>query len=331
MKMRLKDKLSEMHLLLFVKMMPYMLHEYWTFSKQVARCRMSKESNKLLTDILMTTHAIEKAFSLDKKRKGFGVKKIVGLTRNIEKYIRKYGFSEKLNVPIALVNSYLAFQNDDGFKDKALDEVSVKLNEIIGKFNITENVLKEAGSLSRTREQMIEATHVDFAKLASNRYSFRHFSDEDVSVDILRQALDIAKKSPSACNRQAYRVHVFSDKAKDAILKLQGGASSFYTEANKAVLITADMNRYYTKEMHLPYVDGSLFAMTFIYALTSLGIASIPLTMGQKLEVLKKMNTEMGVPDNEVPVLLIAIGHYPDKAEVSMSHRNEVDTFTIFH
>ena len=87
--MKLKDKLSEQHLLLFLKMTPYMLHEYWNFAKHVARCGMSKNSNKLLTDILMTTHAVEKAFSLDNKRKGFGVKKIVSLTSNIQKYIKK--------------------------------------------------------------------------------------------------------------------------------------------------------------------------------------------------------------------------------------------------
>lgn len=329
--MRIKDKLSEMHLLLFAKMMPYMLHEYWTFSKHVARCNMSKNSNKLLTDILMTTHAIEKGFSLDNKRKGFGVKKIVGLTRNVEKYIRKYGYTDKLDTPVALVNSYLVFQENDGFKDKALDKVAESLKEIIRQNDISTGILNNAGALVKTKEQMLEDTHVDFAKLANNRYSFRHFSNEEVSEDMLRKALGIAKKSPSACNRQAYRVHVFSGKDKDAILKLQGGANSFYTEANKAVLITADMNRYYTKEMHLPYVDGSLFAMTFIYALTSLGIASIPLTMGQKLEVFKKMSAEMDIPANEVPVLLIAIGQYPDTAEVSLSHRNEVDTFTTFH
>ena len=108
--MRLKDKLSEMHCLLFIKMIPYMLYEYWQFSKHIARCGMSKDSNKLLTDILMTTHAIEKAFSLDNKRKGFGLKKVISLTNNIQKYIRKYGYSERLNVSVALVNSYLVFQ-----------------------------------------------------------------------------------------------------------------------------------------------------------------------------------------------------------------------------
>lgn len=329
--MSIKGKLSEIHSLLFLKMVPYMLHEYWEFSKNVARCNMSKDSEKLLTDILMTTHAVEKAFSLNNKRKGFGVKKIVSLTKNLEKFIRKYGYSEKLDVSVALVHRYLAFQKSDGFGNSTLDEVSKRLSAIVEANHISEEVFTKAGYLTLTKAKLLQTTQIDFKKLSANRYSLRHFSEDAVSEETIKEALDIAKKSPSACNRQAYRVHVFSGEDKDRILKLQGGANSFYKEADKAVLITGDMNRYYTTEMHLPYVDASLFAMSFIYALTSLGVASIPLTMGRKLDILKDIHSKMNIPANEVPVLLIAIGNYPDKADVSLSHRNDVDSFTTFH
>ena len=85
--MNIRNKLSENHILLFIKLIPYMFYEYWNFSKYVARCGMSKNSEKLLTEILMTTHALEKAFSLYNKHKGFGVRKIVSLVVNIKKYI----------------------------------------------------------------------------------------------------------------------------------------------------------------------------------------------------------------------------------------------------
>lgn len=329
--MSIKDKLSEKHILLFAKMVPYMIHEYWNFSKHVARCQMSKNSEKLLTDILMTTHAVEKAFSLHDKRKGFGVKKIASLMSNLEKYIRKYGYSEKLDVSVALVHRYLEYQNKDGFQSVVLDDVSERLQKLMALNHLDNHIYDEAGSLVRTKDDMQKLKHVDFKELAAGRFSFRHFSGEEVPDSIIKEALDIAKKSPSACNRQAYRVHVFGGEQKNQILSLQGGANSFYKEANKAVLITGNLNRYYTTEMHLPYVDGSLFAMSFIYALTSLGVASIPLTMGRKMNVLKDIQSQLGIPANEVPVVLIAIGNYPDEAEVSLSHRNNVDSFTTFH
>lgn len=329
--MNIRNKLSENHILLFIKLIPYMFYEYWNFSKYVARCGMSKNSEKLLTEILMTTHALEKAFSLYNKHKGFGVRKIVSLVVNIKKYISKYGYSEKLNVSIALINSYLNYQENVGYENDILDGVKQDFQEIVKNNYLDCKIFEEAGFVVRSKMEMLEATKIDFKKLAYNRFSFRHFSEKDVSNDIITEALDIAKKSPSACNRQAYRVHVFSGKEKDFILQMQGGANSFYNEANKAVLITGNMNRYFTTEMHLPYVDGSLFAMSFIYALTSLGIASIPLTMGRKLEIIKNMKYKMHIPENEVPVILIAIGHYPDNATLSLSYRNQVEKFTTFH
>lgn len=329
--MNIKNKLSENHILLFIKLIPYMFYEYWNFSKHVARCGMSKNPEKLLTEILMTTHALEKAFSLYNKRKGFGVKKIVSLITNIKKYISKYGYSEKLHVSMALINRYLEYQAKDGYENAILETVGQEFQNIIRNNRLDRLIFKEAGFIVRSKTEMLESTKVDFKQLAYNRFSFRHFSDEDVPNALISEALDIAKKSPSACNRQAYRVHVFSGKDKDLILEMQGGASSFYSEANKAVLITGDMNRYFTTEMHLPYVDGSLFAMSFIYALTSLGVASIPLTMGRKLVTLKDVKAKMNIPENEVPVILIALGYYPDSAMLSLSHRNEIESFTTFH
>ena len=259
-----------------------MIYEYWNFTFHTVRCNMSHEPEKLLTEILMTTHALEKAFSIYDKRKGFGVKKAVVLIGNIQKYIRKYGYSEKLDVPIALVNSYLVYQRNDGYENPLLGKVEAGLNDFIAEYGIKKDVLQMAGYRKVNKAEMLDLTNIDFRRLAVNRHSFRHFSKEPVSEETIREALEIAKFSPSACNRQAYRVHVFSGNDKDAILKLQGGANSFYKEADKAILITGDMHRYFTTEMHLAYVDGSLFAMSFIYALTSLGVASIPLTMGRK-------------------------------------------------
>lgn len=67
----------------------------------------------------------------------------------------------------------------------------------------------------------------NFETLAGNRFAIRSFSDTPVPDDILHKALDIARKSPSACNRQSYRVHVFRGDLKNRLLKMQGGANKF--------------------------------------------------------------------------------------------------------
>lgn len=329
--MNLKSKLSEIHLLLFIKMIPYMLHEYWVFTKHLARCEMSKYSEKLLTDILMNTHALEKAFSLGSKKKGFGVQKSQLLVAQIERYIRNYKYSEKLNVPISLLIVYLNYQKDSGFKNSQLDDVDRKLLLILSDMNKAYKDYTNAGYILKTKEEMIQLCDKNYKEMALGRYSFRHFGEKDIPLSVIEEAINIAKKAPSACNRQGYKVHVFGGEMKNKILSIQGGANSFYKEADKAILITGNLFRYYTTEMHLPYIDASLFAMSLIHALTFLGIATIPLTLGRKLKLLNSIMKEFNIPQNEVPVLLIAIGNYPDKATVSLSHRCEMSTFTTFH
>lgn len=329
--MGVKSKLSESRILLFLKMIPDMVSEYWRFAGETVRCRMSKTPEKLLTEILMLTHALEKGLSIHEKKKGYGIQKMKSLANYIKRYIGKYGYKEYLDVPISMVYRLEDFHRKDDVKDKVMDEAVESLDKLLAGIGKRREQFGKAGYVEKRDMDMLALKDASFEELCCNRYAVRHFSNVPVSEDEVRHCLSIAKKSPSACNRQAYRVHMFSGEKKDKMLLLQGGANSFYKEVDKALLITGDLNRYYTMEAHLPYVDASLFGMTLIYALTANGIASIPLTMGRKRNVINACYREMGIPSNEVPVLLIAIGNYPEKMELSKSHRNDVDNFTTFH
>lgn len=308
-----------------------MLYEYWRFASNCARAKMSKKSEKLLSDILMTSHALEKGLSIQNKKKGFGVLKLRTLVRGLNRYVDKYGYSDRILIPLSVVNHYLIFQENDGYMDEMLTRSKQDFEYLLAKINKTKDDLSKGGSFFLTKETMLSLRNSNFADLCNGRYSFRHFSKEHVSDEILTKALDIAKKSPSACNRQAYRIHIYDGKQKDDVLYTQGGARSFHKEASRAIIVTADMERYFLSEVHLGYVDGSLFAMSLIYALTYLGVASIPLTICQPQKVLKKFASDFGIPANEYPVIVIAVGHYPDKAEIAKSERYPVQDFTTFH
>lgn len=329
--MGLKNKLSEMRCLIFIKMIPDMINEYWKFAGETARCNMSKNPDKLLTEILMLTHALEKGLSIKEKKRGFGISKMERLCTYIILYVDKYGYNNQLDVPISVLHVMIDFHESCNVSDKILVTIKSKINELLTK---TDKGLKDfckAGYIEKTSKEMLELKEATFEVLCNQRFSFRHFSDKPVAIDDLLRALDIARKSPSACNRQAYRVHVFEKEKKNRMLLIQGGANSFYQEVDKAILITGNLNRYYTTETHLPYVDASLFGMSLIYALTTNGIASIPLTMGRARSVIKACYKQMEIPKNEVPVLLIAIGYFPQKAQLSMSHRNNINSFTTLH
>jgi len=46
---------------------------------------------------------------------------------------------------------------------------------------------------------------------------------------------------------------------------------------------------------------------------------------------LKKFASDFDIPANEYPVIVIAIGHYPETAEIAKSERYPVQDFTVFH
>ena len=308
-----------------------MVSEYWTFAKSNARSGKTHNANKTLTSILMLTHALEKAFSLPSKRKSFGEKKASELLREISDYISSFGYDRHLEVPIALLLKYIDYHKLNGSisaKQQALESDLDKLLSHLGFDKVTFN---KAGAITKSKEQMETLMHSDFPTLAMGRYSVRDFGEGSIPADALTTALTIASKSPSACNRQAYRVHIFKGKQKKNILDFQGGASSFSDAADVAILVTADLNRYYSREVHLGYVDASLYAMSLIYALTSQGIASIPLTMGIASRKLRQLKKDFGIPTNEMPVILLPAGNYKDSFSVSMSYRNSIEDFVSFH
>lgn len=314
---------------IFIKMIPTMVDEFWRFAKGNARCGNSGNRDKMLTEILMLTHALEKGFSLPNMRKSFGKEKASKLSVLIEKYISSYGYTADLIVPISLMKKYMEFHKENGINSKELDLISDRIQRITEKYK--EICFDKAGSIDKTKEEMLTVAKGDFKTLATGRYSIRNFDKTPVAIESINEAIEIAKKSPSACNRQSYRVHVFEGENKNHILKLQGGANSFSECVDKVILITADLHRYYTREPHLGYVDGSLFAMSLMYALTYLGIGSIPLTLGIKTKNLKRIHTEFDIPENEIPVLLIAVGNYTDSFKVARSERNGITSFTTYH
>lgn len=329
--MNIKQIISENPFAIFCKMLPDQLKSIWQFAGNNARCENSRSKNKSLTDILMLTHALEKAFSLPRPRKSFGFEKANSLLNKIERFIRIFKWDDGLIVPISVLSEYIVYHKNNDSMSPEIIVLKERIDILLKSLSKESGLFNVGGVYNVEKEHLVAAGQENFETLATNRFAVRNFSGIPVLDEVLYRAIDIARKSPSACNRQSYRVHVFRGGKKDELLKMQGGAKSFYDTADSVLLISTDANRYYTREYHLGYVDASLFAMTLMYALTYLGIASIPLTLGIKQSILDNMKKKFYIPKNEIPVILIAIGNYPDTFKVAMSHRNTVESFTTFH
>ena len=167
----------------------------------------------------------------------------------------------------------------------------------------------------------------DFERLAQLRHSVREFGPEPIPDDALRRAVQIAQRTPSVCNRQAWRVHVYtSPHDREMVLGVQDGNAGFGHLASRVLLVSADSRAYVTSgERHQAYVDGGMFAMSLVYALQSQGIASCCLNLCNYFFQDFAVHRACRIPPWEVPVMMIAVGYPPAEFRVAASPRLETD------
>jgi hypothetical protein len=172
-----------------------------------------------------------------------------------------------------------------------------------------------------------------FEQLVCERRSVRTYSGSIIPNDVITQCVALAKRSPSACNRQAVRVHVYSDKKQVAlILERQNGNRGFGRSADKLLLITYDLRALVSSaERNLPFLDGGLFAMTLIYALQDSAVATCCLNVNSHWFRDIALRCALGILPQETPVLLIAIGGYPATCRVPASTRVATEALLRFH
>lgn len=89
----------------------------------------------------------------------------------------------------------------------------------------------------------------------------------------------MAQQTPSACNRQGWKTHIFQGENSHKLIEWQGGCHGFEDQVNTSILVTTDLRAFLFYEVHQAYVDGGLYAMNLINALHSLGIGTIPLSV----------------------------------------------------
>ena len=171
-----------------------------------------------------------------------------------------------------------------------------------------------------------------FDEFSQLRFSIRDFGSLPVDLEHVCAALRLCERTPSACNRQSWRVHVYTEnKLVTKMFKLQGGSKGFNEQMQCAILVCGDLRNYGFYEQNLPFVDGGLYAMNLLYALHYYGLATIPLTMGHKWRITKKIKQEMHLPSHEVPVLLIGVGTFKDNYKVAVSHRYSYNEYVKFN
>lgn len=317
--------LKKSKFLLFLRLFVERVQELRLATRYLASGNRYQNARKLKTDLQIRVHSIEKGMSIGRLKEGFGNKKACDIVDDLRGYVSIGGERQFVVESCSVLQQYVKFKEEIG---QNADDVKTKLDGLMNDCRIKS---LELGGIYRLRyEDVRRKANGNLEEVMASRYAVRDFGTTPIDMGMLRKALKMAEKSPSACNRQSWRVHVYTKDNALKMFNLQGGGKSFASEMQAAILVCADLTSYYLSELNLPYVDGGLYGMNLMLALHHCGLACIPMTMGLTAGYLKMIKREMGVPENEVPVLLIGVGSYKDEFRAAVSYRYPYTRYTTF-
>lgn len=268
--------------------------------------------------LLKAYHGVEKGLSLRDRRPGFGQEKVKHLIRQIDEWEAAYGLTDVAVEAVAALRAYQAF-ND--FNDVNLPWLDVWLKS-------KEESSIQAGTKPVSKKAILDSTAGTGEEFFNSRYSMRQFGPASVPMDDIRKAVKLAQKTPSVCNRQGARVHCF-EQANDA-LQYQPGNRGFGHLASRALVVTANLQAFSgSGERNQAWVDGGMFAMSLLYTLHALGFGACPLAWSQRADADRRVRQALNIPDHEVIIMMIAVGTLPEKFDVAMSRRLELEQVLI--
>jgi nitroreductase len=283
--------------------------------------------------MMFHAHAIEKGLSRSDFRPGFGKIAVPGLAQEMNGWLAagRDTADPFFRSAAAVMQTYFGRHAEvqaDVSDFHALFAPAV--HEVIAQAERA-----EGGVLSATADREA-APPVDtgrgFLDVVYGRRSVRDFIDRPVRTEDIRHAVQIAMQAPSVCNRQAARVHLFDDpEAIKAALDLQGGFGG-YRMPPRLLLVTSDLSAFlFATERNQPFIDGGLFMMTLLLGLQQMGLGSCSLNTAMSAEREAAIRRILKIPENEVFIAFVAVGHYDGTILTPQSRRVPVDAVLVSH
>ncbi|MCD5032915.1 nitroreductase family protein [Enterococcus faecalis] len=296
------------------------------FLKNFSR-KNAVEEKQLKARLLFYSHSIEKGLSRENFRYGFGKTIIPELYNLIKIYhAQKYNLHNIVYLnALSVLNQYINIHKEQGYDIESLIDTEEFITTYL-------NYDFKIGGVKDVKcETANEKKNKNFKELALGRNSVRDYQASAIDLKKINEAIEIATKSPSVCNRQSSRVRVIHSKPViEQALRIQGGFNG-YSCPPCLLLITTD-TRYFIDitERNQVYIDGGLFAMSLLYALEYEGLAACALNtmFDRKKETATRQL--LAISEAENFIMYIAVGNFKKEYRVPKSHRLSVDEIASY-
>ena len=294
------------------------------------------QSEQLRGTMVYYIHRIEKGLSHRRFRAGFG-RSAFGELRSVMDEWRERDYPVDDVTYIAARQVVRAYVRKHRALEKPIPEfVGVWFADEVASVDIESveqaekaDVAGNAGVKTVRAADKRDNASLDYAALFAGRSSVREYAETPVDMGTVRKAVSMSMKTPSVCNRQAYRVLLISNpKFIEQALALQGGWRG-YDAPPVLALISVDVRGFVSVvERNEPYIDGGLFAMAFLTALECESLAACPLNTMMREKQEHEIRKLLGVPDYETLIAFVAIGNFPESIESPVSFRYDASVIT---
>ena len=280
-------------------------------------------------NILFNTHSLEKGFSHFELRP-FGkqkIKIIIGLLKKqvaFENYERLFSFINGINSLREFKKVYEEHKWIDYPEYKEVSEFLAKYKKIIE---------QKTGAYVMTKEELKNDYDIDYNKFIKSRHSTRNYKNMILQIGDIKKAVNMAKYSASACNRQYIKVHYYpKGKMRQNVIDYSLGKGGLYLEGVNTFIITFDTNGLIgAGERNQGYFNAGLFSTNFVNALHSLGIGTCFIQFANSVEEEEKLKKLNEIPSSERIAVILYAGYYDDKSIFCVSPRKDFEEYFTLH
>jgi nitroreductase len=265
-------------------------------------------------------HVLEKGFSFPSVKPCFALG-VVGDLLNLVAIYQKDGDTSNPMYQ-AVIDSLTKYDELNRHLDCYPKALAVRIGSICGE----RSSLESGGSIAFTRSEFFKYSSEPFDKLALSRYSVRDFSDEPVNIDTVYACIEVARKTPSVCNRQAALCYVFTDPEEiKSCLALQQGNRGFGEKIKCLIAVAYDIRLFEgNRERNQGFVDGGMFSMSLLYALHWGNLGAVPLNWSYSGAQNRSLEETGLIKQHHRVVMFIGIGIPADSFKVPISKRRSV-------
>lgn len=280
----------------------------------------------LLSRVIISYHVIEKGLTMPNRRFLFGRKMILQLIHLVDEFESKFGHDEQVNHGSGVIRAYWEMHDVAG--QNLASEDSAFWEEIKEFINRHKDV-PVAYQAHMTKNEFYRHKNSLFPEFAWSRHTLRHYSSRDLTIDKLRQAIDLARTTPTACNRQHCRVYCVANKDTiGKVLSLQDGNRGFGHLANKLLVVVADLEDIPSlRERNDIYICGGMFLMNLCYALFYSEIAHCVLNWSRSPEEDLAVRKIIKIKPSETIIAILTCGETPEEFDVASSPRKDLDDY----